>query len=92
MNLCAKIPDIVSDDEAAFTVISAIALQGIRLAQPTLGETVVVTGLGLIGLITVQLLRAQGCRILGIDHDADRLEMAKSFGAAVVNLGTGKIQ
>ncbi|MBK8507133.1 MAG: bi-domain-containing oxidoreductase [Candidatus Competibacteraceae bacterium] len=90
VNLCAKIPDIVSDDEAAFTVISAIALQGIRLAQPTLGETVVVTGLGLIGLITVQLLRAQGCRILGIDHDADRLEMAKSFGAAVVNLGTGE--
>ena len=59
MNLCAKVPDAVPDDEAAFTVLGAIALQGIRLAQPTLGETVAVTGLGLIGLMTVQLLRAQ---------------------------------
>src|SRR3569623_1463602 len=62
--LCAKVPEGVSDEEAAFTVVSAIALQGIRLAQPTLGEAVVVTGLGLIGLITVQLLRAHGCRVL----------------------------
>ena len=64
-NLCAKVPDSVSDEEAAFTVLGAIALQGIRLVQPTLGETVVVTGLGLIGLVTVQLLRAHGCRVLG---------------------------
>ena len=61
-NLCALVPDNVSDEAAAFTVIGAIALQGIRLVQPTLGETVVVTGLGLVGLMTVQLLRAQGCR------------------------------
>ena len=58
VNLSAKIPDGVSDEEAAFTVLGAIALQGIRLVQPTLGETVAVTGLGLIGLLTVQLLRA----------------------------------
>ncbi len=57
-NLCAAVPDAVSDEAAAFTVLGAIGLQGIRLAQPTLGEAIVVTGLGLIGLITVQLLRA----------------------------------
>ena len=59
-NLCAKVPETVSDEAAAFTVLSAIALQGIRLVQPTLGEAVVVTGLGLIGLVAVQLLRAHG--------------------------------
>lgn len=89
-NLCAHIPETVSDEEAAFTVIGAIALQGIRLVQPTLGEAVVVTGLGLIGQITVQLLRAHGCRVLGIDFDAAKLAMAKSFGAEVVNLGAGE--
>lgn len=85
-NLCAKVPDTVSDDEAAFTVLGAIALQGIRLAQPTLGEAVVVTGLGLIGLITVQLLRANGCRVLGIDFEPQRLKLARQFGAETVNL------
>jgi predicted dehydrogenase/threonine dehydrogenase-like Zn-dependent dehydrogenase len=90
VNLCARIPDVVSDEEAAFTVIGAVALQGIRLVQPSLGETVVVTGLGLIGQITVQLLRAHGCRVLGIDFDPAKLEMAKSFGAEVVNLDAGE--
>ena len=85
-NLCARVPEAVSDDEAAFTVLSAIALQGIRLAQPTLGEAVVVTGLGLIGLVTVQLLRAHGCRVLGIDVVPARLAMARQFGAEVVDL------
>ena len=89
-NLCAKIPDAVSDEEAAFTVISSIALQGIRLAQPTLGERVVVTGLGLIGLLTVQLLRAQGCAVLGIDMDSSKCELAKQFGAEVVDLSKGQ--
>jgi predicted dehydrogenase/threonine dehydrogenase-like Zn-dependent dehydrogenase len=90
MNLCAKVPEKVSDDEAAFTVIGAIGLQGIRLAQPTLGEAVVVTGLGLIGLVTVQLLRAHGCRVLGIDFEAEKLALARQFGAEVVNLSTGE--
>ena len=90
MNLCARIPDAVSDEEAAFTVISAIALQGIRLAEPTLGESIVVTGLGLIGLITVQLLRAHGCRVLGIDFDSARLDQAKAMGAEVVKLALGE--
>lgn len=90
VNLCAKVPECVSDDEAAFTVIGAIGLQGIRLVQPTLGEAVVVTGLGLIGLVTVQLLRAHGCRVLGLDYDADKLALARSFGAEVVNLSAGE--
>jgi predicted dehydrogenase/threonine dehydrogenase-like Zn-dependent dehydrogenase len=90
VNLCARIPDAVSGDEAAFTVLGAIALQGIRLVQPTLGEAVVVTGLGLIGLMTVQLLRAHGCRVLGLDFDPQKLELARRFGAEVVNLAAGQ--
>ncbi|MES2188911.1 MAG: bi-domain-containing oxidoreductase [Pseudomonadota bacterium] len=90
MNLCAKVPDKVTDDEAAFTVVGAIALQGIRLVQPTLGEAVVVTGLGLIGQLTVQLLRAHGCRVLGIDMDRRKLDMARRFGAEVVDLSAGE--
>jgi predicted dehydrogenase/threonine dehydrogenase-like Zn-dependent dehydrogenase len=86
INLCAKVPDAVTDEEAAFTVLGAIALQGIRLVQPTLGETVVVTGLGLVGLMTVQLLRANGCRVLGLDFDKEKLDLARQFGAEVVDL------
>lgn len=85
-NLCAKVPDNVSDEAAAFTVLGAIALQGIRLVKPTLGECVVVTGLGLIGLVTVQLLRANGCRVLGIDFDSSKCELARKFGAETVDL------
>lgn len=90
VNLCARIPDGVSDEQASFTVLAAIGLQGIRLVNPTLGECVVVTGLGLIGLVTVQMLRAQGCRVLGIDFDPARLAMAKQFGAETVNPGAGE--
>lgn len=89
-NLCAKVPDTVTDEAAAFTVISAIAMQGVRLAQPTLGEAVVVTGLGLIGLIAVQILRAHGCRVLGIDMDPAKLELARRFGAETVDLSHGE--
>src|SRR4029078_6819903 len=73
-----------------FTVVGAIALQGIRLVQPSLGECVVVTGLGLIGLLTVQLLRAHGCGVLGLDFDSAKLMLAKRFGAEVVNLSSGE--
>ena len=90
INLCAKVPDTVTDEEAAFTVLGAIALQGIRLVQPTLGETVVVTGLGLVGLMTVQLLRANGCRVLGLDFDKEKLDLARQFGAQVVDLVAGQ--
>ena len=89
-NLSARIPDAVSDETAAFTVIGAVALQGIRLAQPTLGEAIVVTGLGLIGQMTVQLLRAHGCRVLGSDFDPSRLELARRFGAETVDLRAGQ--
>ena len=90
VNLCAKVPQGITDDEAAFTVLSSIALQGIRLTQPTLGETVVVTGLGLIGQVAVQLLRAHGCRVLGIDFDQEKLAMARGFGAETVDLAAGE--
>jgi len=84
-NLCARIPDRVDDQTAAFTVVASIGLQGIRLAEPTLGEAFVVTGSGLIGLLTVQLLLAQGCRVLAIDFDDEKLALARSFGAETCN-------
>jgi len=90
VNLSAKVPASVSDDEAVFTVIGAIALQGIRLVQPALGEAIAVTGLGLVGLMTVQLLRAHGCHVLGIDFDRSRLELARQFGAEVVDIAGGE--
>lgn len=89
-NLCARIPDNVSDQDATFTVAGAIALQGIRLAEPTIGESFVVTGLGLIGLLAVQILRANGCRVLGIDVDTAKLELAASWGAETVNIAEGQ--
>lgn len=89
-NLCAKIPDQVSDEVAAFAVVASIGLQGIRLAEPTLGECFVVTGAGLIGLLTIQMLRANGCRVLAIDFDQSKLELAKQFGAEVCNPGRGE--
>lgn len=88
-NLTAKIPEGVTDEEAAFTVVGAIGLQGIRLAQPTLGESFVVIGVGLIGLLTVQLLRAQGCRVLAVDFDENKLELAKGFGAETCDPSKG---
>ena len=89
-NLCAKIPENVSDEEASLTVLGSIGLQGVRLSQPTLGECFVVTGVGLIGLITVQLLIANGCRVLAIDFDQSKLDLAKQFGAEVCNPGKGE--
>ena len=89
-NLCARIPEAVDDESAAFVVVASIGLQGIRLAQPTLGEAFVVTGSGLIGLLTVQLLRAQGCRVLAIDFDESKLALARQFGAQTCNPGAGE--
>ena len=85
-NLIAKIPDEVDDDTAAFTIMGSIALQGIRLLNPTIGETIVVTGLGLLGLLSVQILVANGCRVIGIDFDTKKCNLAKEFGAEVVDL------
>ena len=80
-NLCARIPEGVTFDDAAYATLGAIALQGVRLAQPTLGESVLVIGLGLLGQLTVQLLKANGCRVFGVDLDASRVELARSLGA-----------
>ena len=80
-NLCVRLPGDLDFDSAAFGTLGAIALQGVRLAEPTLGESVVVIGLGLIGQIAVQLLQANGCRVFGIDLDSSKIELAKQHGA-----------
>ena len=85
-NLCALVPHNVSDESAAFVVLAAIGLQGIRLASPTFGETFVVSGLGLIGLLTAQILKAHGVRVLGIDPDPDKCSLAATFGISVLQL------
>jgi predicted dehydrogenase/threonine dehydrogenase-like Zn-dependent dehydrogenase len=84
-NLVAKIPDNVSYEEASFTVIGSIGLQGIRLANPTIGETVVVVGLGLIGLITAELLLANGCNVIGFDFDEQKVNLATNKGVKAYN-------
>ena len=84
-NLVALIPDAVSDDEATFTVVGAIGLQGVRLLSPTLCETVVVIGLGLIGLLTAELLRLNGCQVIGVDVDETKLDLAQQRGITVLN-------
>jgi predicted dehydrogenase/threonine dehydrogenase-like Zn-dependent dehydrogenase len=88
-NLVAAVPATVSDEEAAFTVIGAIGLQGIRLLSPTLGETVVVIGLGLIGLLTAELLRLNGCRVVGVDLDETKLALARAKGIITCNPSQG---
>ena len=80
VNLTALVPDSVSFEEAAYTTVASIAMQGVRLARPELGEFVVVSGLGLIGLITVQILKANGCRVLGIDFTKDKVELGLKLG------------
>ncbi|KAA6314118.1 alcohol dehydrogenase, partial [termite gut metagenome] len=84
-NLAAKIPGNVSDEEAAFTIIGSIGLQGIRLLQPVLGETVVVIGLGLIGLVVAELLKINGCRVIGVDFDQQKVAIAKEKGIFAFN-------
>jgi predicted dehydrogenase/threonine dehydrogenase-like Zn-dependent dehydrogenase len=91
-NLCAKIPASVSDDAAAFTVIGAIGLQGVRLLKPVFGETIVVIGLGLIGLIAAQILKANGCRVIGFDYNQTRVDIANKLGIIAVNPAGGTDQ
>lgn len=85
-NLCALIPDNVDDDSAAFTIIASIALQSIRLANVSIGESILVIGTGLVGLLTVQLLIANGCRVIAVDYDTSKLELAEEYGATTINL------
>jgi polar amino acid transport system substrate-binding protein len=80
-NLCVHLPDAVSFQAGAYGTLGAISLQGVRLAEPTLGESVVVIGLGLVGQLTVQLLKANGCRVFGLDLDPARVTLALELGA-----------
>lgn len=79
-NLCVSIPDNISFEQASTVTLGAIALQGVRRANPTLGESFVVLGLGLLGQLTIQLLRANGCRTIGVDLDSERVKKAKYLG------------
>jgi len=88
-NLVAKVPDNVTDEEASFTVIGSIGLQGIRLCNPSFGETIVVFGLGLIGLLTAQMLVANGCQVIGIDIDEKKCRIAQEWGVETINPLTG---
>lgn len=90
-NLVAAIPDNVSNEQATFTVIGSIGLQGIRLLKPTFGETIVVIGLGLIGLLTAQLLKSNGCKVIGVDIDDSKLELAKKWGIIPFNPKTNDV-
>lgn len=84
-HLCALIPADVNFDHAAFAVLGAIALQGLRLSRAELGETVLVIGLGLIGQMTVGLLAAAGCRVIGTDPEASKCELAQRMGAQIAH-------
>jgi predicted dehydrogenase len=87
-NLCARIPEGVSFEQAAYTSVATIGLEGVRLAKVTLGERVLVIGLGLIGQICIAILKAQGCRVFGLDVDPAKLELARQFGADAVAVGS----
>ena len=91
-NLCALVPEEVHSEEAAFTVLASIGLQGIRLAVPTYGEAFLVSGLGLIGLLTAQILISQGCRVLGVDLDKTKCLIAESFGVETFNIAENNDQ
>lgn len=88
-NLVARLPDDVDFDTGAFTVIAAIALQGVRLINPTIGERIAVFGLGLVGLLAVQILRANGCQVVAFDFVQERVDLARKYGATAHNLGDG---
>ena len=91
-HLCVKIPDGVDSEDASFVTLGAIALQGIRQSEPRLGDRIAVIGLGLLGQLTVQMLKASGCRVLGSDLDASKLELARQLGADVVVASTGLLE
>lgn len=90
--MCALIPDDMPAEQAAFATLGAIALEGVRLSSPNLGETFVVTGLGLIGLLSAQLLQANGCRVLGVDNNSERLALAASLGIETVPASGGVVE
>ncbi|MBS3822176.1 MAG: bi-domain-containing oxidoreductase, partial [Phycisphaerae bacterium] len=93
VNLCARVPDNVAFDDAAYAVIASIAMQGVRLSRADLGATVFVIGLGLVGQLTMMLLKAAGCRVVGTDPDSSKCELARQLGAidARPNVGAGDV-
>jgi polar amino acid transport system substrate-binding protein len=92
-NLCAKLPESVALEHAVFTTLGAIAMQGVRQSDARLGETVAVIGLGLVGQLTAQILKAAGCAVLGIDVSAEACELATKCGCAAVAIRTsGEIE
>lgn len=91
-NLCVRLPPEVGFEAGAFGTLGAIALQGVRLAEPTLGEAVVVIGLGLLGQLTVQLLKANGCRVLGLDLDPAKMDLALELGADAVAVSGAEVR
>src|SRR5437867_2255108 len=88
-NLVARIPDAVSFEQAAFTVLSSIALEGVRVTDPQLGERILVFGLGLVGLLVCQFLKANGCEVMAVDLLERRLELARALGIETVHVGQG---
>ncbi|HTS18625.1 MAG TPA: bi-domain-containing oxidoreductase [Verrucomicrobiae bacterium] len=92
-NLCARVPDGVPLEHAAFTTLGAIAMQGVRQADVRLGESVAVIGLGLVGQLTVQIAKAAGCVVLGVDVSAEACELAKRCGCdAVATRTSGDVE
>ena len=87
-NLAVRVPDAVALEAASLSAIGAIALQGFRQSQAVLGEVVAVIGAGLVGVLTIQLAKAAGCRVIAIDRDMQRVERARQFGADLA-LGSG---
>lgn len=85
-HLCARVPPKVNAEQAAYTVLGSIAMQGVRLAAPAIGETVAVFGLGLVGLLTVQILKATGCKVVAFDFDSNRVALAQDYGASGIDL------
>ncbi len=86
-NLVAPVPDTVPDEDAVFTVVGAIGLHGVRLLNPTLNETFVVIGLGLIGLLAAQLLQINGCQVIGLEPDEIKCQLAEKLGITVIRTG-----
>ena len=84
-NLVSKVPKNVPYKDASFTILGSIGLQGVRLIKPQLGETIVVFGLGLVGLLTCQILKANGCKVIGVDLNDKKCELATKYGALTFN-------
>lgn len=91
VNLACRIPEGVSEQEAAFGMLGIIAMHGVRSANLTFGSKVVVMGLGLLGLLTIQMLRAYGCEVIALDPSADKVELALKYGFKHITTDTSEL-